>query len=356
MNKKGFTLVELLAVIVILAVVAVITIPVISRVIKDTGNDVLKINKELMVKASESYYSINEELLPTVIGGKVLISLSDLVDNGYIKEIKNPSEETEICEGFVIVTKEAAEEYIYDPYLKCGTNYITDNYDNARNFIYTFDYTGDYQTFIIPISGTYKIEIWGAQGGTRSTTPNLGGAGGYTTGNISFTAGQVIYLYIGQKGIDSPDWDIDGSTEANSNGGYNGGGNGAGSRGPGGGGATDIRLGGTNLNDRIIVAAGGGGNAYDAIPSPVKKTTVAQVPNSNSILGIGSDGTSGICGCCACDTAGGGGGYYGGQSVTGDDESYAYSGTNYISPGFSSTTSQYGIREGNGYAKITFIN
>ena len=28
-----------------------------------------------------------------------------------------------------------------------------------------YDYTGNYETFTVPASGTYQIELWGATGG-----------------------------------------------------------------------------------------------------------------------------------------------------------------------------------------------
>ncbi len=34
--------------------------------------------------------------------------------------------------------------------------------------VFDFDYTGSEQTFIAPVSGTYKVELWGAQGGGSS--------------------------------------------------------------------------------------------------------------------------------------------------------------------------------------------
>lgn len=35
----------------------------------------------------------------------------------------------------------------------------------AENDVYTFSYTGNYQEFIVPKNGYYKVELWGAQGG-----------------------------------------------------------------------------------------------------------------------------------------------------------------------------------------------
>ncbi|MGI6329593.1 MAG: DUF5411 family protein [Bacilli bacterium] len=122
----------------------------------------------------------------------------------------------------------------------------------------TFTYTGGSQTFTAPYSGTYKLEVWGAQGeGTN------GGKGGYSTGLLNLSAGEKLYIYVGGRS------------------GYNGGGIG----GYNGGGGTDIRRGGTSLSNRIIVAGGGGG-----------------VSNNSSSSGGAGGGTSG----------GDGTGYYGG--------------------------------------------
>ena len=100
----------------------------------------------------------------------------------------------------------------------------------------TFAYTGFVQSYTIPVTGLYKIELWGAQGvGTN------GGMGSYTSGEINLTADEVLYFYVGGQ-------------EA-----WNGGGNSDAER--YGGDATDVRLVQDNLYSRIMVAAGGGGSA-----------------------------------------------------------------------------------------------
>ena len=63
---------------------------------------------------------------------------------------------------------------------------------------WTFDYTGGEQTFTAPVNGTYKLEVWGAQGYTINSY--MGGYGGYSTGKIIFSKNQEIYLFVGEKG------------------------------------------------------------------------------------------------------------------------------------------------------------
>ncbi len=63
---------------------------------------------------------------------------------------------------------------------------------------WAFDYTGGEQTFTAPVNGTYKLEVWGAQGYTINSY--MGGYGGYSTGKIIFSKNQEIYLFVGEKG------------------------------------------------------------------------------------------------------------------------------------------------------------
>ena len=48
------------------------------------------------------------------------------------------------------------------------------------------------QEYIVPEDGWYRIELWGAQGGTN------GGLGAYTSGVIELSAGDRLYFYIGK--------------------------------------------------------------------------------------------------------------------------------------------------------------
>jgi hypothetical protein len=129
----------------------------------------------------------------------------------------------------------------------------------------TYDSCGSYQTYIAANDGAYVLETWGANGGSivdvDGIDDNSPSIGGYSTGTVNLSAGDVLYVYVGCAGYNIV-WD-----GANA-GGWNGGGrsNGIGSA---GGDATDIRLSAnsdplnlSSLQSRIIVAGGGGGDAY----------------------------------------------------------------------------------------------
>ncbi len=121
-----------------------------------------------------------------------------------------------------------------------------------------YDYTGDYETFTVPYDGVYQIELWGASGGIYDPKTTHLGRGGYTRGTISLKKGNILYVYVGEKGKDRREISFNG-------GGYGGYGGNEQMAGTSGGGATDIRLISGNWNNieglksRIMVAGGGGG-------------------------------------------------------------------------------------------------
>ena len=61
-----------------------------------------------------------------------------------------------------------------------------------------FDYTGDEQMFVAPKTGTYKLETWGAQGGSANKM-YYGGYGGYSVGKIKLTNKDKVYVNIGES-------------------------------------------------------------------------------------------------------------------------------------------------------------
>jgi len=170
---------------------------------------------------------------------------------------------------------------------------------------YEYTYTNSYKTFTVPYDGTYKIELWGAQGGGT-----YGGEGGYTSGYIELNKNDNLFVYVGEH-QDRGDFDIvfngggaslpESSNENNVN------------RYTTGGGATDIRINNGNWDDfaslksRIMVAAGGGGTndtsnlkggiaggiiGYDGILSREDNTYIMTVATGGTQISGGLGGTS----------------------------------------------------------------
>ncbi len=131
----------------------------------------------------------------------------------------------------------------------------------------TFPFSGDYYQWSAPVTGTYTFQVWGAQGGNagyNGTSLSAGALGGFASGQKVLTVGDTVYIYVGGQGEGQASTSFSDFLA----GGFNGGGIGqngktgtANNRAAGGGGATDIRLVGNALSNRVIVAGGGGGGA-----------------------------------------------------------------------------------------------
>ena len=281
---------------------------------------------------------------------------------------------------------------------------------------YEFAYTRSEQTFTAPLSGYYKLEAWGAQGGGYK---NTGGYGGYSVGEVYLVKDETIYINVGGQGVYS-------STEE-SLGGYNGGGNGNYQIDyknkryfSSGGGATHIATTSgllstlsSKVNNILIVAGGGGGGYVDTADSVnniggsaggIQGGNGQQTATGYGTFGYGGTQISGgksICNDLTCSSwsnrynsngsfgnggsyneyaNGGGGGYYGGagsihvQSAGGgsgyigntlltDKIMYCYncvasSGTDTKTISTTCTNAsatENCSKQGNGYVKISFI-
>lgn len=259
-------------------------------------------------------------------------------------------------------------------------------------------YSGTYKSITLP-KGTYKLECWGAQGGSSSYHNTTGGKGGYSTGVYTITNNTTLYLYTGGMGN---------TGSVSVYGGYNGGGGVTSDYNYGGtdnhlgtgGGASDISLVGgecsldsyyryvrttDSYNNRIIVAGGGGGSegvggtagggtsgvgAYAGTSSSAGSATIGNASSWVTLyaggFGYGASTTGGhtnhAMGCC-----GGGGWYGGGAYADNGNAAYGCGGSGYVNTskltsasttaGNSSFTSPTGSTEtghsGNGYIRIT---
>lgn len=193
----------------------------------------------------------------------------------------------------------------------------------------TYGYTGDVELYVVPSCvSQLEIELKGASGGGSN-----GGNGSTVTGIIEVVEGEILEIRVGGEG---------GCPSAGYNGGGEGGNAGGANAGCGGGGASDIRIGGSALADRVLVAAGGGGmgggntdadageagcNDGGEGDSPFGQGGNGATQNSGGAggppwIGSGNDGDGGGLGfggdgaidpCYGVGPGGGGGGgYYGG--------------------------------------------
>ncbi len=273
-----------------------------------------------------------------------------------------------------------------------------------------FSYTGSVQTFTAPVDGEYTLEVGGAQGGGESDLE--GGKGGKSTGKVTLKKGETIYLYVGQSGSNNY-----GTASGTYNGGGAAGGV-FGTAGGGATHIAKTQRGelknyADHKEDVLIVAGGGGGASADynknkstgGYGGDTTGSQGGQFPSGAAYyMDVRAGGGSQTSGGCAGKThaivnitegssgnhhydwtmsgnkglfgqggsgkkyngyntsysgytdnygAGGGGGWYGGGSTV--ENGGAGGGSGYTG-GVTDGSMQTGVNEGNGYAKITYID
>lgn len=92
MKNKGYTLVELLAVFVILGIIIMISVPAITGVINSSKDKSYDQQVKILENAARTYMSENSTLLPDS-GSSYNVTIDNLKENGLIsdKDIKNPN-------------------------------------------------------------------------------------------------------------------------------------------------------------------------------------------------------------------------------------------------------------------------
>lgn len=217
---------------------------------------------------------------------------------------------------------------------------------------YNFSHQDGVQTFTVPETGKYTIELAGGAGGNAghySAQPltYLGGKGGLVQFTMDLTEGQTLYLYVGNMGRCDGN---QGVTTATGNGTTSYGGNGSGWGGSGGG-ATEVRFNGTARSDILAVAGGGGGASQTPYGKDNKGASgfdaaVGTAGNNGNQNGTGSSAGNGA--------AGGGGGYIGGTAGTPSQP--AHGGSNYVKPTLDVNNNGVTSTRGAGYVTITKLS
>ena len=282
-------------------------------------------------------------------GTTYTVSLSDQEDDGSgLNTTYGFALTTGTCEAATYETQTGTSKTYSGTYTNGTTYYgcvkLTDKVGNTSyirsggiKYVPSTTYTNSgEQIYTIPSTGIYKLEVWGAQGGSAPSDP--GGYGGYSVGNVILQKGTLLYVNVGGQGQKNA-------------GGYNGGGTGqniAGSvsnAGYGGGGATHIATKSgllkslTNSLSSILIVSGGGGGISESLNAGGSGggatgnagTGGCYVPTGGTQNGIGNSGDSDCTaagfgyggnapnGSSAQGTygaGGGGGGYYGGGAAS----------------------------------------
>lgn len=110
MKKNGFTLVELLGVIVILIVIFLVIYPATRVIINRSETTVYQTQVNKMLKATYDYSLNNLSILPTK-NEKNYITLSELIYNGYLDPLKNPNTNDFFPDDSIISIENVGNKY-----------------------------------------------------------------------------------------------------------------------------------------------------------------------------------------------------------------------------------------------------
>src|ERR1700722_2212282 len=246
----------------------------------------------------------------------------------------------------------------------------------------TFTYTGGVQSWLVPTGVTQvNFQVDGAAGGSEGTAGQpVGGLGGQVEGSLSTIPGNLYFIYVGGVGANANSTGTGTTAPVGGfNGGAAGGQLGSGEYGASGGGASDVRLGGTALSQRLLVAGGGGGSSTNdgnggtggglvggagAGETVTDGTGGTQSTPGTAGAGGGASGTAGTSGAGGAGGGsyggGGGGGYNGGGGGGFDSGTGTYGsgggGSGFADPSVSSVSYSSGAQSSNGQVVITYVN
>ena len=398
-NNSGFTLVELIAVIVILIIVSLIAVTISNKQMEKARLNAFIEETNTFVKGAQEKYSydrsngnIGEDLFHNAIKGKVCYSVEQQLLDKYVEKLNNKyTGSVEICYGLdceyqykVWITdgehfidgetsvkdiSQIKDSYSTDYPLTCGIEATGGGGTGGDLKTAEFEFSENEYVMTIIKDGVYSLEGWGAQGGRINQY--RGGYGGYAYTEVTLHVGDKLYIQVGGQG---DDW----TSSKVPQGGYNGGANGNTNNRAAGGGSTSIttksgHLWDPILSDYVYLVAGGGSGSYN---SSIGRNGGGYIESGNY---VGQDAATPCCNPTrvygrSTGTDGGGGGYvgsssnYGGSGYIGNpltkngvmygygvpESDAAYTKTVSTTNVSEKPISQY-AKQASGYAKITYI-
>lgn len=135
LNNKGFTMVELLAAISILAILSGVAVIAVTKFQEKAREETYKTMETSAFNAAQNYIQDNNVIVSDIEPKRIYIY--ELFNKGYLPELQDPRVKGANChEGSIVyVTKEKGsgstlDSYTYNVVIKCS-NYTSHHYEGA---------------------------------------------------------------------------------------------------------------------------------------------------------------------------------------------------------------------------------
>ena len=193
-NRKGFTLVELLAVVVILGIIIMMSIPVVGRWIDRSKMESDEGNKKALIMAAQSYAQGNTKKLPKSVGGTTKITAQELLNANFLKEELVNSEKKNCMDSYVKIVKQGQNNYKYTAFINCGEETVA-NEDSVTKPIISIGFIGDKNED--EIIETVKVTAFKAviEGGDTATTRYTLASYSYSISVRYSSSDQIVEIY-----------------------------------------------------------------------------------------------------------------------------------------------------------------
>lgn len=133
MKKNGFTLAELLGVLVILSLIALITVPAVTDSLQGYKVKLCNTQVDEIIEAARTWGSENVLILPTNDKETYTLSLREISNSGYIdSEIQNPvtKEYFDLDETKIVITRNG-KKYTYEVFMLDDLGNLVDAHNSC---------------------------------------------------------------------------------------------------------------------------------------------------------------------------------------------------------------------------------
>ncbi len=119
MKKKGFTLIELMGVLIILGILSVIAIPTITKAIHNSREKAYEDQVGIIMAASKNWSADHIRDLPTEDGASIAVTIRELQEDGFLEvNIQNPKTQEPFNTSSYVTISRYGDRYNYEFHLE----------------------------------------------------------------------------------------------------------------------------------------------------------------------------------------------------------------------------------------------